>query len=258
MYLLFGWGRGFSPASFKEIKMENTELNELENAEPSQMSKPIGKRSYIYTRVSTTKQDTQVQVNQLISRYPGSTIVEEIQSGTKARPKLEKLIKSMYPGDQLVVWKFDRLSRSVVDLCRLIEIFIEKKIHFVSEYDGLDLGTSSGRLQARIMAVLAGYERELISERTKAGLALAKERGSKIGGVIGNKGKRGYRKWRSPIMLKMIFDLKAEGKSWLEIAQALKYENTEWDLGPQTVYLIHKRHRDRLDPRPARILFDKV
>uniref|UniRef100_UPI00292D5243 recombinase family protein n=1 Tax=Klebsiella michiganensis TaxID=1134687 RepID=UPI00292D5243 len=97
------------------------------------------------------------------------------------RPGLRKAIRRLRPGDSLVVWKLDRLGRSVRDLITLVSELQEQGIHFRSLTDSIDTSTPAGRFFFHVMSALAEMERELIVERTRAGLAAAREHG-RIGG----------------------------------------------------------------------------
>jgi len=109
-------------------------------------------------------------------------IFQDIISGAKAdRPQLNKLLEQARSGDIIIVWKLDRLGRSLKHLVELISMFIDKGIGFKSLNDNIDTTTAQGRLIFNIFASLAEFERDLISERTKAGLEAARSRG-KIGG----------------------------------------------------------------------------
>uniref|UniRef100_UPI00384C3374 recombinase family protein n=1 Tax=Raoultella ornithinolytica TaxID=54291 RepID=UPI00384C3374 len=103
-------------------------------------------------------------------------------SGKNARrPGLKRAIRRLRHGDSLVVWKLDRLGRSVRDLITLVSELQERGIHFRSLTDSIDTSTPAGRFFFHVMSALAEMERELIVERTRAGLAAAREHG-RIGG----------------------------------------------------------------------------
>jgi DNA invertase Pin-like site-specific DNA recombinase len=112
----------------------------------------------------------------------GETIFKEKLSGkNKTRPQLNKMIEQLRKGDTVVVWKLDRLGRSLKDLIELVSSFREKGVEFVSLKDGIDTGTATGRFTFNIFASLAEFEREIIRERTMAGLEAARARGRKGG-----------------------------------------------------------------------------
>lgn len=134
-----------------------------------------------YIRVSTNDQNTDLQRNALISAEC-EQIFDDKMSGTKAnRPGLKRALKRLQRGDTLVVWKLDRLGRSVKNLVGLISELHERGIHFQSLTDSIDTSTPMGRFFFHVMSALAEMERELIVERTNAGLAAARAQG-RIGG----------------------------------------------------------------------------
>lgn len=136
---------------------------------------------YGYARVSTNHQDTELQLTALKSAGC-EKIFEEHASGRKSnRPVLKRLIATMQLGDTLVVWKLDRLGRSMRNLVLLVDELRQRGIHFKSLTDSIDTSSPMGRFIFHIMSALAEMERELIVERTRAGLAAAREKG-RIGG----------------------------------------------------------------------------
>ena len=134
-----------------------------------------------YARVSTIDQNLSLQKDAL-QKIGCERIYEDTMSGTRDnRPGLERALEMLRENDTLVVWKLDRLGRSVKNLIELVSELHSKNIHFKSLTDSIDTSTPSGRFFFNIMASLAEMERELIVERTKAGLIAAKKTG-KIGG----------------------------------------------------------------------------
>ncbi|EPO5333772.1 recombinase family protein [Klebsiella variicola subsp. variicola] len=134
-----------------------------------------------YARVSTGDQNLDLQKNALV-RAECEQIFEDTASGKNARrPGLRRAIRRLKPGDSLVVWKLDRLGRSVRDLISLVSELQDKGIHFRSLTDSIDTSTPAGRFFFHVMSALAEMERELIVERTRAGLAAAREQG-RVGG----------------------------------------------------------------------------
>lgn len=134
-----------------------------------------------YVRVSTNDQNTDLQRNALISAGCEQIFEDKISGKSTDRPGLKKAMKLLKPGDSLVVWKLDRLGRSVRHLIGLIEELKGKDVHFRSLTDSIDTGTAMGRFFFHVMSALAEMERELIVERTRAGLAVARAEG-RIGG----------------------------------------------------------------------------
>lgn len=134
-----------------------------------------------YARVSTHDQHLDQQVTAL-SLAGCDRLFEEKATGTKAdRPELTRAIDYARDGDVLVVWRLDRLGRSLKHLVETVNDLDERGIGFRSIHENIDTTTSTGRLIFHIFAALAEFERDLIVDRTKAGLAAAKERGAKPG-----------------------------------------------------------------------------
>jgi DNA invertase Pin-like site-specific DNA recombinase len=134
-----------------------------------------------YARVSTKEQSLAMQVEAL-KKAGCDQIYEEIASGAKtARPILEEIMRNLRENDTLVIWKLDRLGRNLAHLIHLTTKFIEKKVGLISLNDPIDTSTAQGRMVFGIFASLAEFERELIRERTQAGLKSARARGRKGG-----------------------------------------------------------------------------
>jgi len=134
-----------------------------------------------YARVSTSEQDTSLQLDALHSAGC-ERIYQESKSGkTKDRPELTRCIDALREGDTLIVWRLDRLGRSLKDLVEIIAALEERNIGFKSLNEAIDTTNAGGKLIFHIFAALAEFERSLIQERTKAGLAAARARGRKGG-----------------------------------------------------------------------------
>jgi DNA invertase Pin-like site-specific DNA recombinase len=136
-----------------------------------------------YARVSTGQQDVGLQVDALkAAGVPEERIVTETIGGAKAKkPNLDKLVEKLAAGDSLIVWKVDRLGRSVLDALKLVQRLDEADVRIVITTLGLDLKTPAGRLVFGVLMQIAAFERDLIIERTNAGLAAAVARGSVLG-----------------------------------------------------------------------------
>ncbi|MED3759699.1 recombinase family protein [Peribacillus frigoritolerans] len=132
-----------------------------------------------YARVSTQDQSLHLQKDALIKEgVELEYIFEEKVTGTKSdRPKLKELLSYARKGDQIVVYKLDRLSRSTKHLIELSEELEEREIELVSIQDKIDTTTAIGKAMFKMLAVLSEMERDIISERTKAGLESARARG---------------------------------------------------------------------------------
>jgi len=134
-----------------------------------------------YARVSTRDQNPELQ-REALSRAGCQKIFEDKISGTRTeRPGLTQALDMLREGDTLVVWKLDRLGRSVRQLVDLVGNLHTQNVQFRSLTDSIDTGTASGRFFFHVMASLAEMERELIVERTRAGLETAKQLGRKGG-----------------------------------------------------------------------------
>lgn len=129
-----------------------------------------------YARVSTQDQKLDLQIDDL-HKANCEKIYQEKISSTKERPQLMKLLESLREGDTVVVWKLDRLGRTLKELINLIDLLQKKKVGFISLKDSIDTSTAQGRLILHIFASLAEFEKDIIRERTKAGLTAAKARG---------------------------------------------------------------------------------
>lgn len=134
-----------------------------------------------YARVSTIDQSLNLQLDALIG-FGCQEIFQEKLSGAKDdRPELSHAIKMSRPGDKFVVYKLDRLARSTKRLIEIAELFREKDVEFVSIQDNIDTGTAAGKAMFGMLSVLAEFERDIIRERTMAGLKAARARGRKGG-----------------------------------------------------------------------------
>lgn len=136
-----------------------------------------------YARVSTKDQNLNLQIDAFRKIGCSDTYIykEEISGASRARPELQKMLTQIREGDIVVVWKLDRLGRSVADLIHLVNEIQGKGAGFISLQDNIDTTTPHGKLTFHIFAAFAEFEREIIRERTNAGLASARARGRKGG-----------------------------------------------------------------------------
>lgn len=130
-----------------------------------------------YARVSTKEQILDLQIDAL-KKFGCTKIYEEVVSGAKSeRPQLKQLLEEIRVGDVLVIWKLDRLGRSLKHLIEIVQHLIELEAGLQSLNDPIDTTTAQGRLTFNIFASLAEFERDLIRQRTHAGLDAARFRG---------------------------------------------------------------------------------
>ena len=135
-----------------------------------------------YARVSTSDQDVRMQRSVLTEAGCEHIFTDEGVSGAKAvRPGLDAALSALQAGDVLVVYKLDRLGRSIKDLLKLVDRLQERNIQLMSLTEQIDTTTPQGRLFFHIFASLGQFERDLIRERTKAGIKAAKAAGASVG-----------------------------------------------------------------------------
>jgi DNA invertase Pin-like site-specific DNA recombinase len=133
-----------------------------------------------YARVSTDEQTTAAQLHALDAAGCG-LVFQEQAGGTAKRPELARALDALTAGDALIVWRFDRLGRSLPDLLQIVQRIEQEGAHLVSLTEQIDTSSSAGRMVFHVMGALAQFERDLIRERTKAGLEAAKAAGQKLG-----------------------------------------------------------------------------
>lgn len=134
-----------------------------------------------YARVSTDDQNLDLQ-HDALKNVGCEKFYDDLMTGSKmSRPGLEAAIDFARQGDIIVVWRLDRLSRSLKDLIEIVAILDEKRIGLKSLHESIDTSSSSGKLIFHIFGALAEFERNLIRERTHAGLQAARARGRKGG-----------------------------------------------------------------------------
>ncbi len=134
-----------------------------------------------YARVSTEDQSTDPQVLKLEEAGAERIFTETASGGRWDRPVLHSMLEQLRPDDQVVVWKLDRLSRSLLDLLRIVKQIDDTGAGFISLSESIDTTTPAGRMMMQMIGSFAEFEREMIRERTKAGLAAAKKQG-RLGG----------------------------------------------------------------------------
>lgn len=172
-----------------------------------------------YPRVSTAAQDPALQDDALKSAGCARVWTDVASGARHDRPELGKVLEQLLPGDTLVVWRLDRLGRSLRHLVETVTALGERGIGFRSLTESVDTTTPGGRLVFHVFAALAEFERELIRDRTLAGLEAARSRG-----------RRGGRPTKmTPAKLRQATQMHAGGTSITEIAEVL-------GVGRATVY----------------------
>lgn len=189
------------------------------------------KRRIGYARVSTDDQHLDLQLNALKKADCECIFTDQgISGNTSNRPGLKQVMANLKPGDILVVWRLDRLGRSLVNLVEIINNLGKKGVEFQSLTENIDTSSSGGRLVFHILAALAEFERALISERTRAGMEAARLKGKRLGRPP--KVKENERR-----QIKNAFQMRKA--SVAEIAQ-------KHNLSTRAVRAIVKRNRDAL------------
>lgn len=195
---------------------------------------PQGQRLIGYARVSTVEQNLDMQIRALEAAgvRVGDLHVEKVSATSKARPKLEWALSNLRPGDTLVVWKLDRFARSMQDLLKGLKIIETTGAGFRSLTEHIDTTTPAGMLMVHVLGALAQFERDLVVQRTRHGVAAAKARGVKFGQPkkIEGKALKAVKKWRR------------EEKTFREIVDLLKAEYGI-ECSPQTVMVTLKREQ---------------
>ncbi len=169
-----------------------------------------------YGGVSTTDQNLHLQIDALKSAGCEMIFEEKISGKSKDRPELINMFSKLRKGDTVVVWKLDRLGRSLKDLIDLVAEMEKLGVNLLSLHDSINTETATGRFTFNIFASLAEFEREMISSRTKAGLASARARG-RVGGRPGGLSKENMSKAKA---VKILFDQQV--KTMDEIGKDLK------------------------------------
>ena len=180
-------------------------------------------RAGLYARVSTHEQQTLAMQNRAMREHAvrrGWTValqIREVNSGAARREHREKILEAARRRDidVVLVWRLDRWGRSVTDLLTTLQELEHLGVGFVSLTEALDLTTPAGRAMAGLLAIFAEFEREILRERTKAGLAHARENGKRLG-----------RPATAGIHADQVQELHQAGLSKSEIARRLKIRRT--------------------------------
>jgi DNA invertase Pin-like site-specific DNA recombinase len=173
-----------------------------------------------YARVSTDDQNLDLQQDALRQARVDKSYEDKASGKSLDRPQLAECLRSLRQGDTLIVWRLDRLGRSVKDLVALINKLRERGVEFVSFTEAIDTTTPMGSFIFHITAALAELERSIIRERTRAGLASARARGRKGG----RPKKLNDREWRA---IRTLVDARE-----LTIAEIA----SQYSVSPATIY----------------------
>lgn len=134
-----------------------------------------------YARVSTQDQNPDLQLDALKAAGCEEVFQEKVSGASRARPELDACLRTLRKGDTLVVWRLDRLGRSLKDLVEIVHGLEGREVAFQSLTESIDTSSAGGRLVFHLFGALAEFEHNLIVDRTKAGLAAARARGRKGG-----------------------------------------------------------------------------
>ena len=171
------------------------------------MSRLIG-----YTRVSTVEQDHALQRHDLAKLGVTEIFSDTTSGASPKRPGLKKALEALEKGDTLVVWRLDRLGRSMRQLIDTVEEIQEQGAHLKSVNEAIDTSTATGRMLLHVLGALAEFERETIRERVTAGMASAKRDGRHVGRPQSMR----------PDMVATARGMLAEGKSWQEVSRMFR------------------------------------
>jgi DNA invertase Pin-like site-specific DNA recombinase len=144
---------------------------------------PAGPRLIGYARVSTDEQNLDMQISALVNAgvHPENIHSEHVSAVAKRRPRLDMALRDARNGDTFTVWKLDRLARDMADLLRILKQLEASGVAFKSLTEGFDTSSPVGKLLIHVLGALAQFERDLVVERTKAGVAAHRARGGKVG-----------------------------------------------------------------------------
>lgn len=181
-----------------------------------------------YARVSTAEQSLNMQIEALTKAgvMKDNLHIEKVSGAAAKRPALDWALETLRPGDTFVVWKMDRMARSLVDLLNRMEKLHKEGANFRSLTEQIDTATPGGRLIFHVLGAIAEFERDLIRERTRAGVKSAMARGVKFGVEPLLSGKQ----------IEKAQKMRNAGKSAREIALALGCSHStiyNWTTGPK-------------------------
>ena len=182
---------------------------------------------YGYARVSTLDQNASLQMDALKAAGCDKIITDKVSGTSLKRPKLDKLMGDLKAGDTITVWRLDRLGRNIDHLRETIIWCGENDIGFRSLHETIDTTTANGRLIFNLFSAVINFERDLLIERTKAGLDAAKKRGVKLG----------RKPSLTPTQIKHALKLVSNGEQVKSVAESLGVDRS-------TVYRAIKKYHD--------------
>ena len=211
-----------------------------------------------YVRVSSKVQSNGVSLEaqkESLKRYAGEEKIEiyqDIASGRNGnRKQLKKMLENLHPGDRVVCYRLDRISRSVRDLANILGVFEKKKVAFVSVMENFDTGSASGRAWLQILSVFAEFESNVNSERTRQAMAHCRERGQYLGVVPFGYSKKGGKltpHLQEQETIKYAAGLREKGLSFDKISKRLNDELRPTKKGrlwyPDVINHIIRRDRE--------------
>lgn len=181
-----------------------------------------------YARVSTAEQNLEMQIEALTKAgvMKDNLHVEKVSGAAAKRPSLDWALETLRPGDTFIVWKMDRMARSLMDLLKKMEKLHREGASFRSLTEAIDTNTPGGRLIFHVLGAIAEFERDLIRERTRAGVKSAMERGVKFG----------VEPLLTPAQIKKAQKMRDKGMSARAIAEELGCSHStvyNWTTGPK-------------------------
>ena len=194
----------------------------LARSDDSQVIETASPRLVGYARISTDDQTTALQADALERAAVAICYTEEASGSVATRPVLAKAMDALRAGDTLVVWRLDRLGRSLGHLIEIATTLRDRGIFLRSLSEGFDTSTASGRLLYHVLGAVAEFEREVIKERTVAGMKAAKKRGTHVGRPQALTGSR----------LTAARRMLHEGKSQTEVARILRVSRATIQRAP--------------------------
>ncbi len=145
------------------------------------VSETTKQRLFGYARVSTDEQTTRLQFDALKAAGCGKIFQDKLGGALSSRPQLDRVIAELLAGDTLVVWKLDRLGRSLRNLLEIAETLYERGVALRSLTEHIDTATAAGKMLYSVLGAVAQFERDVLRERTVAGIRAAQARGEHVG-----------------------------------------------------------------------------